>query len=102
MLFWIPLGLVIGIIVLASLCDYFWKEGLKPPAQRHQVVCRYCARGHSSEEVSGLWFHQFQDRWISCPAHNNPQTEVAKVNDGVTAPIEGAVAWQSDELVSGD
>jgi hypothetical protein len=93
MLLRILLGLVGGIVALASLSDYIWKRRLNPPAR---VVCPHCAHGHSSVEVFGHWIHQYQDRWISCPAH--PETEVANVIDGVTAPSAGAVAWQSDEL----
>jgi hypothetical protein len=95
MLLWNLLGLVVGIFALASLSDYIWKRRLYPPAR---VVCLHCAHGHSSVEVSGRRVHQFQDRWISCPANNYPPTEVVKGKDGLTAPLAGAVAWQSDEL----
>jgi hypothetical protein len=94
MLFWILLGLEIGIIVLASLSDYIWKERMNPSVhQRHEIGCRYCAQGNFSVEISGLWIHQFQDRWISCTADK-------QLRMGVTnAPLTGAMAWQVDELL---
>ena len=95
MLFWILLGLLLGIFALAILCDYIWKRRLNRPAS---VACRHCVKGHSSVQVSGLWIHQFQDRWISCPAH--PETEVVNLIDDVTSPPPAvAVAWQNDELL---
>jgi hypothetical protein len=95
MLWWILLGLLVGIVALASLSDYIWKERMKPPAR---VVCRLCALGNSSVKVSGFWIHQFQDRWISCPAYIHPQTEVVNVTVSVTEPAAGA--WQSDEQLA--
>ena len=94
MLSWVLFGLVGAVVALASLSDYIWKRRFDPPAK---VVCLHCAHGHSSVEVFGHWIHQFQDRWISCPAH--PETEVANATDNVTAPSSAAVAWQSDELL---
>ena len=96
MLLRILLGLVGGIVALASLSDYIWKRRLNPPAR---VVCPHCAHGHSSVEVFGHWIHQYQDRWISCPALHHPQTEVADVIDGAASSPAGPVDWQSDELL---
>jgi hypothetical protein len=98
MLFWIFLGLQIGIFVLASVSDYIWNERMNPPAHPHRVGCRCCAQGNLSVEVFGLWVHQFKDRWISCPSNNHPHAEVTKVKVGVTEQLSGAVAWQSDSL----
>jgi hypothetical protein len=92
MLFWILLGLEIGVVALAFLCDYIWKDRLNLPTQRQQIGCRYCAQGHLSVEVVGLWVHQFQDRWISCSAHHQLQTEVGKVQDAVATSLAGSMA----------
>jgi hypothetical protein len=75
----ILLGLVVAIVAVASLSDYIWKERFKRADFGHRVDCRYCAQGNSSVEVSGHWVHQFQDRWISCPANNHPQAEISRV-----------------------
>jgi len=98
MLFWILFGFEIAILALASLNDCIWKERMNPP-QQHPIVCPFCTQGNPAVEVLGHLVHRFQDRWVSCPAKSQPQTDVAKVKSGVTAPLTGEGALQSDELL---
>lgn len=97
MLFGFFLCFEVCIFALALFSDYVWKQRTKPPSQGHRPVCHYCAQGNSSVAVSGIWIHQFQDRWISCSARNEPQSEVATLQDSATPALTEAVAWQSDD-----
>jgi hypothetical protein len=90
-LFWFLGCLQIGIFVLAFLSDLIWQKR-KHSAKHLGAFCQGCLSGHSRVEVSGLWFHQYQDCWISCNVKNE-QKAIYVESQGDDAPlVEAGVA----------
>ena len=91
-LFWLLVCLQVGIFALAFLSDLIWTRRAKASAHRPGVDCQDCVHGNLAVEVSGLWIHQYRDRWISCNAKKQQKMLAAEIKGDVATPLAEAVA----------